>query len=329
MSEKFEPKGPLPLFIADFERDTRDIDDDLRMKYLRLLSRLWERGGYIPDDDSTIAELSAIPRTKGWQRKVSTLRSYLRPLSTAARRAEEKAKKTKRIGFSIAFLPDEKDGFLSQAKVILELGKAYSRSQEAQKAGKARAAKAQADAVADADPPDQRTLSPLTQYSKRYSPPPVETSPREAAGDGEGDLVRDVCQRVQSAINSPTPMANVAPAVRRWLEWGCDPDKDILPAIEEAMSRRGEPPGSINYFDKAVKRAMDERLKPPPETANGHDAGAPVASLDSQWDMRVRRYREAGFWLDQWGPKPDQPRCDAPIAALQKHGYAQRSGTDG
>ncbi len=35
------------------------------------------------------------------------------------------------------------------------------------------------------------------------------------------------------------------------------------------------------------------------------------------WDMRIKHFRNSGFWMQTWGPKPDEPGCYAPAAMLR------------
>jgi hypothetical protein len=37
----------------------------------------------------------------------------------------------------------------------------------------------------------------------------------------------------------------------------------------------------------------------------------------SKWEARLRSWRQSRFWLPLWGPKPSEPGCFAPQAALQ------------
>ena len=32
----------------------------------------------------------------------------------------------------------------------------------------------------------------------------------------------------------------------------------------------------------------------------------------SRWEARLRIWRQSGFWLPLWGPKPTEPGCFAP-----------------
>ena len=37
----------------------------------------------------------------------------------------------------------------------------------------------------------------------------------------------------------------------------------------------------------------------------------------AKWEARLRSWRQSRFWLPLWGPKPTEPGCFAPLAALQ------------
>jgi DNA-binding transcriptional ArsR family regulator len=46
-------------------------------------------------------------------------------------------------------------------------------------------------------------------------------------------------------------------------------------------------------------------------TKNRSDSALP--DIRSQWLARVRSWKQSGFWLPQWGPKPNESGCLAPI----------------
>lgn len=59
----------------------------------------------------------------------------------------------------------------------------------------------------------------------------------------------------------------------------------------------------------------------------GPDGGMSIASRsdpDTEWGRRTRGYLPGGLWMGHWGPKPEQPGCQAPPAWLvpwrEKHG---------
>lgn len=57
----------FPFFPWDFFRDTEHLDDSQKMKYLRLLSHMYLRGGYLPDDEKVLARLAGVS-IKQWRR---------------------------------------------------------------------------------------------------------------------------------------------------------------------------------------------------------------------------------------------------------------------
>ncbi|TAL03718.1 MAG: DUF1376 domain-containing protein, partial [Rhodospirillaceae bacterium] len=44
---------------------------------------------------------------------------------------------------------------------------------------------------------------------------------------------------------------------------------------------------------------------------------------DAQWRKRVESFAKSGFWLADWGFKPDDPSCYAPNAILAEFGFNQ------
>ena len=59
----------------------------------------------------------------------------------------------------------------------------------------------------------------------------------------------------------------------------------------------------------------------------GPDGGMSIASRsdpETEWGRRTRGYLPGGLWMTHWGPKPEQPGCQAPPAWLvpwrEKHG---------
>ena len=156
--------------------------------------------------------------------------------------------------------------------------------------------------------------------------------PANGAAQAEPDQqqIQDACRRVQRAVNAGTPMPNVAPTVRKWLRWGCDLERDIVPAICDVMDRRDQagegPPSKITYFDRPVWEAHQERLSKPPasDVGRGNDNELPT-STGPPWRARMNGYRDRGIWLDSWGPEPGKRGCQVPDEILVEFGYSERA----
>lgn len=79
----------------------------------------------------------------------------------------------------------------------------------------------------------------------------------------------------------------------KWVEAGCDAERDIWPEIKRLASR-GKPINSPQFFEPAVLAARDARLKETQKPV------PPEVLAD-----RLRVYSEHGLWPAEWGPKPD------------------------
>lgn len=73
----FKPKGPLPFYLADFEKKTLGWSAEERWHYLRLLCFMWSNGGEVEDSDAIIAEAAGVNRARKWREKVEKLRLKL------------------------------------------------------------------------------------------------------------------------------------------------------------------------------------------------------------------------------------------------------------
>ncbi len=125
----FKPKGSFPLFMDALLKDTIGWDDCERFRYMRVLEQMFREGGYIPDDDAYLAEAAGVNRARNWRVKLKKLRYIL-------------IKSQKKLGF------------LTNKRVLKELGRAFRRSKLAQKGGKAKAAKDGARSMPPVVPPN-------------------------------------------------------------------------------------------------------------------------------------------------------------------------------
>jgi hypothetical protein len=68
--------------------------------------------------------------------------------------------------------------------------------------------------------------------------------------------------------DNPNWLGNYGP-VQAWMNAGCDPEMDIYPAVRRLMATRGAqgPPGSLNYFTRAVMQSKADRQAVPSEVS--------------------------------------------------------------
>ena len=65
----------IQLYFDDFEHDTAHLDDELSLKYLRLMWVSLQHGGGLPDDDVALARLAQLERVKGWRQAMAKIRA--------------------------------------------------------------------------------------------------------------------------------------------------------------------------------------------------------------------------------------------------------------
>lgn len=95
-----------------------------------------------------------------------------------------------------------------------------------------------------------------------------------------------------------------------WLAMGASTEL-IETVVGEIAARRrkaeaGWLPRGWGYFDREVRARLQA------EVATDK---AEVEAMDperARWRRRLERWTVSGFWLDDWGPPPDQPGCKAP-----------------
>jgi DNA-binding transcriptional ArsR family regulator len=86
-------------------------------------------------------------------------------------------------------------------------------------------------------------------------------------------------------------------------------DSRFLPAARKTARPLA---GVSHQRERAVPPSAGIEEKPTKNTSYAlPDSWIP--DVRSQWAARTRAFKESGFWLPQWGPKPNQPGCFAPV----------------
>jgi len=141
----------MPLYIADYERDTRHLTPAEDGLYCRLIRALWEAGGKLPADEDYLARTCRVS-LKIWRHAAATVMAFFRV----------------------------ENGLISQKRVTLELAKAERKSRQASEAGKASRIKA-AESRIDSRVPARRTSieeKPLENNECSSTPVPTRAPAR-------------------------------------------------------------------------------------------------------------------------------------------------------
>ncbi len=138
----FKPKGPFPLWLADFEKDTVGWSYEAKFLYLRLLVHLWSQGGYIPDDDDYLVQAMGMHKGRGYRQKLDKIRSKL---------STNRDSKGVTNGIAIGIGPNEAKPLVFQKRLLKELEKARNRSELGRHAANTRWHAKDADGIGSDD----------------------------------------------------------------------------------------------------------------------------------------------------------------------------------
>lgn len=119
----------------------------------------------------------------------------------------------------------------------------------------------------------------------------------------------------------------------RWIEAGADLTlcREVFATVLQTMKdKHRQPPNSLNYFEQPIADAIAAAAAPMPQ-GNARDGakGAVVSthqdSETNRWRGRVKGYKQNdGFWMDSYGPTPEQPGCECPAEILSEFGYGRK-----
>lgn len=143
-----------------------------------------------------------------------------------------------------------------------------------------------------------------------------EEKPRSELMD-QAKALRD---RLELKLNLATPVIS-APIIA-WLQAGGTPELIEL-AIDDVLRGKGDwKPDTIKFFDKAVRRAIEDGKTAAVSARSGGRSPASRQSSsasddDDQWAGRLKIFKEKGFWLERYGPKPGEPGCLVPKHLLE------------
>ncbi len=228
----FKPKGPFPLWLADFEEDQVGWSYEVKFLYLRLLNRLWREGGYIPDDDDYLVEAMGMHKGRGYRQKIELIRSKL---------STKRVSKGVANGIAIGIGPNEAKPLVFQKRLLKHLEKARNRSGIASNAAKARWKSKDADGIGSDDVsalPPTPTLKENKQQLEAEQADCYRAArglfPNHGADRDPGGLVN----KLLSVMTAP----------------------DVLAAIERAKSAEDPWPYLWGVWRKR-KNEVDERAK--------------------------------------------------------------------
>lgn len=225
-------KAPfMPLWVSDFLGDTLDLGATEIGAYMLLLMAQWNRDGKsLPDDQQKLKRIARCGRN--WPSVWGEIERFFEH--------DENGVYSKRLRF-------ESRNAASKREVNARNGS---------RGGAAKALKNKEPALANA-----------TNSLKRNPSIPEPESENTTLSGAEA-LSSALCEAAGFTDETKHPNLIVLSEPFRWLETGCDLEKDILPAIRStaaAAKARGTKITSWGYFNDPVFEARDRRLAPAPD----------------------------------------------------------------
>jgi uncharacterized protein YdaU (DUF1376 family) len=320
----------MPIYWGDYLKDTMRLSTVEHGAYLLLIAEYWISGKPLPDDDHQLKSITKFS-AYNWKKFRPIIEKY----------------------FTV------QDGLWKHHRIDEELRKAAENQEK--RSDKARKA-ADAPSMLGASPsPSPSQIEEDKQHQPcSISPPdpdkkpPVDddhvpfAKPATAGLSNTPDYLdrsnetkpTDVIKVFDDLIihhwgaerRRPWPNQMDHGTAKQWLENGADLDMigAVLGAVMASMhGREKEPPGSLSYFSKSIAGAIKNALAPMPEAdQNGfgrpQSVGVHQDSETNRWRGRVEGFKGKGFWMDSYGPTPDQPGCECPPNILKEFGYGLR-----
>ena len=237
----------MPLYVADYLRDTDHLTIEESGAYLHLLMAMWARDGTIPDNDHDNARRLHF-RIDKWRR----VKERLMP-----------------------FLARAENGNLTQKRLYNERLAAQSRIRNARANG-AKGGRPPAKINVLGKPsgsipvnPDESSRARVCTTTTTKKEVVASAHAREAISEAEENALR---LAAGAALNDASPNLFIMAEPLRWKAAGMDWQLDVLPAITGAVVRA--PPGRVRdwkYFSDAIAHYHTARTAPMPTRrhANG------------------------------------------------------------
>lgn len=158
---------------------------------------------------------------------------------------------------------------------------------------------------------------PAPPKDSRSSEPPLTPPAGGDAVDRVRSLVWSKSGLTAEAIQVKlvTTDSNGIRQVRGWFALGLT-EARIVATINRAFAEAAEPIRRPWPYLDAVMKAEAER----PAAAVECSAGGFV-STSVDWRKRLSDFAKCGFWMDGWGEKPGNSRCEAPADLLAEFGF--------
>lgn len=318
----------IDFFFEDFLTGTDDLSADQGWIYIRLLCRMWSKGGSLPDDDKKLAHWCNVSQRK--------IRKVLPELMDEG------------------FLQRDEAGRIFNGRAIYEMGLAEERRVKAADDGRRgglkraenerrRSFQNQMNAASSEDEVDLKRVSSEDQVDE--NPTSDSGKQEKPANQGQGSLEgslkppspspspveKKLTKKETSKGRTKKPKTQIpdgfpdSEAIVRAGAYFKDRGKPhIDPSLEADGFRSRSLRDEIEYRDwpQAFRNWCTNAVKWDKTKASAKQVGAsrgtPGWISPEDWGDRVCAFRDGYPWGEDWGPEPDQPGCLVPPEILAK-----------
>lgn len=282
----------MPLYIADYLKDTTELTREEHGAYLLLLMTCWTKGGRLPNRPKALAAIAKATLAE-WEELAPAI---------------------------LPFFQVDGDE-LVHGRVVREREKSARLSEARQASGRlgGRPKKeTKKEEGSDEKPLGSSNKNQTRSQTKTPSPSPYS----DPDGSGDAEPRRDDkppdpnVEAWQRGVGVLVERGRLKEAEARKFLGKLFRDhklegRDLLPSIVNcALNGTLEPQAYLTRAASAVAgRKGATAATPSPEERV-------AAWADEEWRYALEHYRKTGTWLEAWGPKPGEPGCRVPASLL-------------
>ncbi len=280
----------MPLYVADYLRDTQHLSTVEHGAYFLLIMHAWSNGGAIPRNDEQLSRITRLTLAQ-WRKIKATVTSFWTDHGEVGQ----------------IYMHD---------RILKEISRAEAIVEKRRKAGvRGAASRWQNDSKCHADDDTLPVASGLQtdgqSQSQSHNPPSeVKRARKLALPDG---CLENIWGDAPPRARQRSSQADVRKSLTAAISRGGDPDQ-----IRSALRAYWSSPDATKdggEYAKAIHRMIEgDRWK---DWLGESQSAKPDEITRDDWIRRVGMFRKDGMWLGSWGPRPGERGCICPPDLLE------------
>lgn len=217
----------MPLYVADYLKDTQHLSTQEHGAYLLLIMYAWSHEGLLPPDEKRVARIAGL-MPKEWKDSRDVL---------------------------LEFFTKKTDGFRHK-RIEKERARATALNEQRREAGKASAAARAAARIGNERSNDRSNENSTSVQTEAATKPPRNGRPLPSPSPEEqfSNLPEDV-RAIMSEGGYVSPPGDLG-TLKRWYDAGAELEQDILPVIRRVRPSLSKAPFTLKVFDPHVREKL-------------------------------------------------------------------------